>query len=213
MLKDIRDNDAIKYITEQLKDNYSVKMKHGDDNVVIHQVQSFWNTDCTHCFFYGGRMLSIEYKDVVFIITANGDVRTEITDKDGNYLDYVKDKSENGILGEKLIEYGIDSDIKLNEVLHGNGPIKLDFESLNSNNNWWECYIVKGDEFIDLSWNLEEDTLFDALGDVLDNMEETYKENCINKDMPSIEEVTGTTAGETLEKDRMLSIAENDKGK
>jgi hypothetical protein len=122
-------------------------------------------------YWYGGNVIDIKYRDAIFTIQAIGDIRFTLFDReDDRQLFYVKDKTNGGFLYQDLSEY-INSDEELMSLLMGEHP-KYTCEI--ENNNWWECGIIRDAEYNDLMWDLESDTISDAILEVYFDMENAY---------------------------------------
>ena len=130
----------------------------------------------THHYWYGGAVISLEYKDMTFSIEAIGDVRFALIDKErketGEELFYVVDKNNSGRLGEEL-SYYIKDDTELCQLLSYEHP---KYTCDISDNNWWECFAEYKGRFIDLMWCLDASTLEEAVEEVIEALPEAYKQ-------------------------------------
>lgn len=155
----------------QLTDNMIKKLieKNIDvDKIKVHQLVEDGKE---FHYWHGGQTVTIDYKGVQFSIEATGDIYFHLYDKsDGSEVFYVKDKANQGHLYSELSQY-IKDDEDLELLLDGEHPV---YESRIDFNNWWECFIVDGDDFYDLLWCLDGYSLTEAIEEVWDLMPEIY---------------------------------------
>jgi len=124
-------------------------------------------------YWYGGKVVEIEYKGYTFSIEAVGDVKATLY-KDGEPFAYIKDKGNNGYFDSEMSPY-IENDEDLYDLI-GHGDLIFD------NNNWWECYVVdRTGQFHDLMWALDSSNIYDAIEEVADHADEVIEE--IEKDL------------------------------
>jgi hypothetical protein len=123
--------------------------------------------------WYGGGVVNVRYKGYTYHIEAIGDVYANLSSVcDDHHLCYIKDKNNNGNFGSEIIDY-IRSDKTLEDAL-GASPRR--YRLYMENSNWWECFVTDPQgEFHDLMLNLDADKLFDAIADVLTNLDEIIK--------------------------------------
>ena len=132
-----------------------------------------------NCLWYGGRLATIKVTDTLSVeLGIYGDVYAELSDKNGEFLAYSKDKGNTGRFLDEMDSY-ISDDQELSEVID-DGRLKLD------HNNWIEydgsIKINKTDErstFIDLGLicdNILDDEILDAIGQALDSIEDIKAE-------------------------------------
>jgi ABC-type cobalt transport system substrate-binding protein len=123
-----------------------------------------------HCLWYGGGVVDIKYKNYIFHIEAIGDVIGDLYSKNGDeWLCRFKDKRNGGCFCDFVRPY-FNTDKELNSAKDGEHRLyrlQVDY------NNWWECLVEDPQGKIhDLMWNLDNDDLFDAIGEVLGILDE-----------------------------------------
>lgn len=124
-------------------------------------------------YWYGGNVIDIKYRDAIFTIQAIGDVKFTLYDKKNNEeLFYVNDKRNGGILYQELNGY-IENDEELLILLTGK---HLKYTCEIDNNNWWECGVIRDNQYNDLMWVLDANTISDAIIEVYDDMEDAYED-------------------------------------
>lgn len=150
--------------TKLLLENVSVAF---NEEIKVHQYSSLW---------YGGEVAVISYRHCKFLLSAIGDVYADFMDKadGGRSLFYVKDKNNRGLLADELISY-IKTDKELYAVMRGTHKrYMLDL----TYNNWWECFLVDAEGgFHDLMMALESDGVFDAIAEIIAEMDEIVEHN------------------------------------
>jgi len=151
---------ALKGVLEKRVDDQNCEI-HFTDQISLRRLSSLW---------YGGNVAEVKYKGYIFHIDAIGDVYADLYHvHDDRHLCYVKDKNNNGNFGSEMLSY-FRSDKTLYEAL-GEAPHKYHLKM--QDNNWWECFVTDPQEdFHDLMWALDDDNLFDAIGNVLKSMDE-----------------------------------------
>ena len=144
--------------TRDINGDYEI---HFLDSISLKRLNSLW---------YGGGVVNITYNGYTFHIEAVGDINANLySARDSHRFLYVKDKNNNGNLGSEMLQY-IKTDRTLSDALsakHNQYRLELD------DGNWWECFITdpRG-VFHDLMLNLDADYLFEAIADVLGNLDE-----------------------------------------
>lgn len=121
-----------------------------------------------NCLWYGGDIVTITYKDIVYHIAAVGDVIASLQAKDDLHeLARVKDKSNNGIFMDEMRGY-IKDDARLDRLLQGNDPKNvLNIES----GNWLEVYTENEQgEWCDA---LDSDSILDGIIETVSLIKET----------------------------------------
>ena len=157
----------------QMADNYGCTLTINDKNIKQTQQNSLW---------YGGEILTLKKDGYTCHIYALGNVIGSIykIDAKGNIISelaYVKDKINLGNFGDELRNY-IRNDDELQKAVQGfkRKNEKHGYKIELSNNNWWEVFVTSPDGvYHDLMWNLESDTIKDALTEVLDQLNELKK--------------------------------------
>ena len=130
------------------------------------------NSDRCDVAWYGGTAAYLHYKGSRFELSACGDVYVDFYRGD-DLLFHVKDKQNAGRLGEELIHY-IQSDAALNEI---KTETHKEYRMELHHNNWWECFVYDpAGRFHDLMWALDSDDFFDAIVEILPEMDQTCKE-------------------------------------
>lgn len=137
-----------------------------------------FNPDKLNCLWYGGYLAKIKITETLSVeLGIHGDVYAELSDKDGQFLTYIKDKGNTGRFNEEMSPY-IQNDQELLEALD-DGRLKLD------NNNWVEydgVYKAKDDTtgvFIDLGLvvdNILDDDILTAINEALDRINDIVQE-------------------------------------
>lgn len=138
-----------------------------------------FNPDRLNCLWYGGYLAEIKVTDILSVeLGIHGDVYAELSDKNGEFLAYVKDKGNAGRFNDEMSPY-IQNDQELLEALD-DGRLKLDY------NNWVEYdgayYKDKGNtvgEFIDLGLivdNVLDDDILTAINEALDRLIDIVQE-------------------------------------
>ena len=122
-----------------------------------------------HSLWYGGDTVLISYRKWRFILNACGDVYADLYDREsGDLLVYVKDKNNTGLFGSEIQAY-IKTDKSLYVALNG---AHTRYKLILDHNNWWEGFAIDPDgNFLDLMWCLDSDCLFDAVVEVLQEMD------------------------------------------
>lgn len=134
-----------------------------------------------NCLWYGGFLAAIKVSDTFKVeLNVYGDVRAELTDKNGRWLESVTDKNNDGAFSEYMQSH-LKTDKGLESALES-GRLTL------GNNNWIEYDgVVKenaADEtgvFIDLGMicdNILDDDILIAIEQALDSIEDIKKEIC-----------------------------------
>lgn len=132
-----------------------------------------------NCLWYGGGLATIKVSDTFKVeLNIYGDVRAELTDKNGRELASVRDKNNGGAFSEYMQSY-LKTDNGLSAAVKS-GRLTLE------NNNWIEYDgVVKENEadstgvFIDLGMicdNILDDDILSAIDQALDFIEEIKKE-------------------------------------
>lgn len=126
-----------------------------------------------HCLWYGGSVAEVKYKGYTFSIDAIGDVYANLyTARKYRHLEYLKDKSNNGVFASKMRQY-FRSDKTLLKIIDGNHR-KYSIDLLH--NNWWECGITDPQgNWHDIMWVTDDDNLFSAILEVLTSLDETIE--------------------------------------
>ncbi len=138
-----------------------------------------FNPDRLNCLWYGGYLAEIKVTDTLSVeLNIYGDVYAELSDKDGQFLAYVKDKGNTGRFNNEMRAY-IQNDQELLEALD-DGRLKLDY------GNWVEYdgvqYKNKSDtlgKFIDLGMivdNVLDDDILKAISEALDRITDIVQE-------------------------------------
>lgn len=133
------------------------------------------------CLWYGGELATIKVLPTFKIeLNIYGDVRAELTDKDGRVIESVRDKNNSGAFSEYMQPY-LKTDKQLHAALES-GRLTLE------NNNWIEYDgVAKENEtdvtgvFIDLGMicdNILDDDILSAIEHVLDSFEDIKNEIC-----------------------------------
>ena len=127
-----------------------------------------YNPSTQHSLWYGGRVAEVKYSGYTFILGAYGDVIGTLLSESGEELAYVKDKGNNGVFREEMMEF-IPDDRSLRAIEMTEEGKQLVLE----NNNWWEVLIDGKDGMqYDLGWVCNSDYLGEALIEVIENMDE-----------------------------------------
>ena len=137
-----------------------------------------FDPDRLNCLWYGGELAVIKVSETLSVeLNVYGDVYAELSDKEGEFLAYVKDKGNTGRFYDEMSQF-ISNDQELLEALD-DGRLKLD------HNNWVEydgVYKNKGDkvgEFIDLgliTGNILDDDILTAINEALDRITDIVRE-------------------------------------
>jgi hypothetical protein len=124
-------------------------------------------------FWYGGNMVSITYKGYDFHIDACGEIRASLFAKPNDKeVCECNDRSSAGLFKQNMAPY-FRSDKVLNESLNGGHHL---YWLAIDNNNWWECFVTDPNgNFHDLMWALSHDSLFEAVAEVIGNLDEIIK--------------------------------------
>lgn len=126
-------------------------------------------------FWYGGPVSHIVYKDYHFCLEAMGDIRVGYTAKEGDEPEWFKDKNNGGQMQEYFGDVFADDD-ELYQAIKNFGTKKypqLEFQ----NNNWWECIIKDPNgQFHDIMWALDTDNYFEAIDEIVENMDRVIEE-------------------------------------
>lgn len=117
-------------------------------------------------FWYGGCCAEIKHNGYTLLVSANGDVIVDYLNN-GDIIDYVKDKGNNGLFNE-VMKYYIKNDGELYTLI-GHDLLYI------INNNWWECFVIDMNGFCVDSLLLDSDYLDDAIQEVKDNIEDILK--------------------------------------
>ena len=130
------------------------------------------NSDRCDVAWYGGTAAYLHYKGCRFELSACGDVYVDFYRGD-DLLFHVKDKQNAGRLGEELIHY-IRSDTALKEI---KAETHKEYRMEQHHNNRWECFVYdSAGGFHDLMWALDSDDFFDAIVEILPEMDQICKE-------------------------------------
>lgn len=132
-----------------------------------------------NCLWYGGDLAVIKVSETLSVtLDVRGDVYAELSDKEGRFLAYVKDKGNTGRFYDEMHQF-IQNDQELLEALD-DGRLKLDY------NNWVEYNGVayknsddKVGKFIDLGLivdNILDDDILTAINEALDRITDIVQE-------------------------------------
>ena len=129
--------------------------------------RNFIDKEHLDCFWYGGYLGSVRYRDYSIDIEVHGDVRATIFDKDGNEEYHYVNKNNDGAYSYSEVRNLIKNDAEL-QAFNESGRICFE------NNNWVEIFLRDAD-------GEDSGLVFDVLGDnVLDAFRienvEWYKE-------------------------------------
>ena len=127
-----------------------------------------------NCLWYGGRLFEIKHKGYTFIVGAFGEVRATLLDlKTGEVIAESCDKQQLGRFYEEMSPY-IRNDQELIDMLTASSP---DGELTLEWNNWLEVLIddPKG-ETHDFGWVLDTENVWEAVTEVMINMDDVIKE-------------------------------------
>ena len=138
------------------------------------------NKDKQHSLWYGGNVVEITYdKNIKFIIAALGDVIGFISNRAGESIVKIKDKSNNSVFPEIVESYtNITNDDELmfslacGDLENYNNvdySIKLDYS------NWWELRVMVNGKYYELGINLDSDYLDDAINEIKNISSEIVK--------------------------------------
>jgi len=135
------------------------------DKVFYKRQDSLW---------YGGCVATISYRGWKFELFACGDVYADLYDRqDGVLLFYVKDKNNAGLFAEELMPY-MESDKALCAARRGS---HTRYTLSMDHNNWWEGFAYDpAGQFHDLMWCLDSVSLFDAIVEILGEMDAVIAE-------------------------------------
>lgn len=125
-------------------------------------------------YWYGGGVAKVSKGNTSLLLDANGDVRcTYRTIEDGQeYEIFVKDKKNAGNFYLELKDE-IESDEKLLEYIYNYEDDNNKFPQLEiENNNWWEVFVVIGEEQHDIMCVVEASTYSEALEMFIDGFDE-----------------------------------------
>lgn len=129
--------------------------------------RNFIDKEHLDCFWYGGHLGSVTYRDYSIDIEVHGDVRATIFDKDSNEEYHYVNKNNDGAYSYSEVRNLIKDDVELH-AFNESGRICY------GNNNWVEIFLRDAD-------GEDSGLVFDVLGDnVLDAFRlenvESYKE-------------------------------------
>lgn len=129
--------------------------------------RNFIDKEHLDCFWYGGYLGSVTYRDYSIDIEVHGDVRATIFDKDGNEEYHYVNKNNDGAYSYSEVRNLIKNDAELYAFIK-NGKICCE------DNNWVEIFLRDAE-------GKDSGLVFDVLGDnVLDAFRlenvESYKE-------------------------------------
>ena len=148
-----------KYLDKENHDgNFTIQF---NDKISLKRMDSYW---------YGGNVADVIYNGYTFHIEAIGDVCASLlSNHDDRQLCYVKDKNNAGVFRCEMQQY-FRTDKVLDKLLRGeHHSYYLSIE----NNNWWECFLTDPQgNFHDLMWVLNDDDIFSAIDEVLENFDE-----------------------------------------
>lgn len=117
--------------------------------------RNFIDKEHLDCFWYGGYLGSVTYRDYSIDIEVHGDVRATIFDKNGNEEYHYVNKNNDGAYSYSEVRNLIKNDAEL-YALNESGKICYE------NNNWVEIFLRDAD-------GEDSGLVFDVLGDnVLD---------------------------------------------
>ncbi len=155
--------------------------------------------DHQYHYWYGGDVAKIEYKGLVFYVSARGDVITTLVDENGEELAYVKDKNNSGRFYSEMDAY-IPDDKTLEEYIR-NERLVVD------NNNWFEVLIYdQNGGFHDPMWVLDASTLDEAVEECKAGLEEQI--TFLGEELPVFEDVRPCETISTRDVLRQLADAE-----
>lgn len=133
--------------------------------------------------WYGGSVASIKYKNVDFIIAANGDVSGDIYE-DGQLLTSFKDRGNQSSFYGIVLDYlkgkvstdddldeWITRDFVTEETLRDKSNcIYLDYS------NWWEIYIRYEGEIIDIQYDFGSEKISEVVEEAIKIIPKLYEE-------------------------------------
>lgn len=130
--------------------------------------KSFQDDNHLDCTWYGGYLAEVKYKDMTISIGVFGEVRLDGC-YNGMFIDYVN-KSNSGAFQSDLY-YGIPDDATLRRLMEAEWENEEDDHLYVGNSNWVEMFI-KGTSLCDV---LNSDNVLEAIEEVLDTIEDSYK--------------------------------------
>ena len=98
--------------------------------------------------------------------------KTLIKNHSNKEVCHVKDKINAGVFRHEMFPY-FRSDKVLDKILEGEHHL---YYLAIENNNWWECFVTDPQgKFHDLMWALNDNDIFNAINEVLENLDDTIK--------------------------------------
>lgn len=125
------------------------------------------------CYWYGGPVVTLNYKNYKIIIEAIGEVDFTLKSYVGNDGFHVIDNENSGLLGEILLKNNISNDYQLNAILEtgmGNSSCDGYYKKINS----WQCNIKDTTNGQVDKINLGSITLTDAIIELFGQLEDLY---------------------------------------
>lgn len=136
------------------------------------EVCDFIEANKQYHLWYGGDAVKIQYKNIDIFIAALGDINIALFDKSNNrQLFHVKDRFNSGSIYQDLSQY-VKNDEELKKIMLNKHP-KYEFNVFHDC-NWWECYIGYNGERYDITWDLDADTLTEAIIETFKELDEIY---------------------------------------
>lgn len=133
----------------------------------IHYEQPMIDSDHRHSLWYGGDVLSIDYKGYTLTLRANGEVRGWYQKSQDEPLIEIRDSSCHGDF-YGIFQNIIPSDaILMSLLLPGDKQTILNMEDTN----WWEVFISQGDDEI-TSVPLDSETYDEAITELVQHADQ-----------------------------------------
>lgn len=155
------------------------------ENAKVEYLEKLY-TNKKNCLWYGGSIANVYYKDVRFLIAANGDVSGDIYEN-GEFVVSFKDKRNQGNFAYVVKDYlpDVDSDEKLLEIINEEYTTEdIKTKKITTidlfNNNWIEVLIFKNNEFVNDFLLEDTDDIEEAVKLVCDEVENIYNEYCLD---------------------------------
>ena len=146
----------------------------GENKVDLSMIEvcNFIEANKQHHLWYGGDIVKIKYKDIDIFIAALGNINITLLGKDTEReLFHVKDKFNSGNAYQSLSRY-IENDKELKQIIK-NEHLKYKLHVF-SDCNWWEAYVGYNGERHDIMWDLDADTLTEAIIKTFKELDEIY---------------------------------------
>lgn len=137
------------------------------------KVLNFIEVHKQHHLWYSGDVIMFNHEEIDIFLSALGAINITLLDKVNNEeLVHIKDKFNSGKAYDELSRF-IKNDMELKQIILGKHP-KYELHVFTEM-NWWEAYIGYNGEKYDIMWDLDADTVTEAIIEVFKDLDSIYE--------------------------------------